>query len=126
MRDSTRSTWRRKSTFCGGEQHVQRPCGQKRLGIWEDSETTERLCGVTEIQEGVAREAGGDWASQGPLVTGRCVDFTLRAIGAKESVGEEGTWNVNCKNNCELVPSILWFQAFYRLTHVTLPIPLHR
>lgn len=47
LRDSIRSTWRRKSTSCGGEQHVQRPCGQKRLGMWEDSETTERLYDVT-------------------------------------------------------------------------------
>ena len=67
--------------------------------------TTEWLAGVTgRCREGEPRRLVG----VGPCgVTGKGVGFTLRAMGAMEGLGAEGTWKVNCKKDHELVPGIL-------------------
>lgn len=52
------------------------------------------------------------WSQEG-------VWMLLRAMGAKESVGAEGTWKVNCKKDCELVPSILQINTCHYPSHYT-------
>lgn len=90
--------WRGNSMCKGPEARTSWLCSKTkedhRVAGWCDR----------EVQGGETREVGGG----GPCrVTGKGVGFTLRAMGATDGLGAEGTWKVNCKKDHELIPGIL-------------------